>query len=289
MSERSDPEGRARLAHPSHAVTRRGLGPVGQQPGDLVVAAERLGVSVARARRARTFVSMTSGRQRRTNRPVRRRGTCRQSGPRSHGPRPTPSSPGPNHPAGWPTPCRPAPSHRRRRLEGASQRAGAPPDAFDAQGIHEWVGPRADVRFDELGQRIQAGAGGEGWRQVVREFGVHEGDTRQEMRAAQARFDPVLRRGEDAVARHLGARAGRRGDEEARGGRVFERLGAANDFQVIEQLALVGEQGGDGFRRIQNAAPAEADDEVTPGRPRPSDSGAHVVGGRFARDRQTRS
>ena len=37
-----------------------------------------------------------------------------------------------------------------------------------------------------------------------------------------------------------------------------ERLAAANDLQVIEQLAVVGEHGGDGFACVQRAAAARS-------------------------------
>jgi len=45
------------------------------------------------------------------------------------------------------------------------------------------------------------------------------------------------RRGQDGVASDFGASAGSAGDGDERGGRLGEGLAAANDFEVIQQLA----------------------------------------------------
>ena len=68
-------------------------------------------------------------------------------------------------------------------------------------------------------------------------------------------------RSEHGVARHLraGARRGRDGNE--RGGRSGQWPRATDDFQIIEDIAVVGHQRGDGFAGIDGAAAAKANDQ----------------------------
>ena len=69
---------------------------------------------------------------------------------------------------------------------------------------------------------------------------VHDRRARQHQRAAQARLDAVLGRGEHRVARHLRARCRRWSGwrRTAAGGRG-ERPPAADDLQVVERVAAV--------------------------------------------------
>jgi hypothetical protein len=101
-------------------------------------------------------------------------------------------------------------------LEGRPQRTRGAAHAFQAEGIRYWVRARADIRLDELRQRVEAGAGRDGRRQIVGEFRVNERDPREERRAAQADFHSVLRRGEHGVARGLGTCACRCGNRNER-------------------------------------------------------------------------
>ena len=146
--------------------------------------------------------------------------------------------------------------------EGRAQRTGGAANPFHAQRIGHRVGAGANVRFDELRERIQPGAGGDGGRQIVSQLRVNDRDFRQHERAAQAHFDPVLRRGEHGVAGDFGTGARSRRDRNKRRGRFGQRFAAADHFQVVEQLARVGEHRGNGFAGVQRAAAAEADDQA---------------------------
>ncbi len=75
-------------------------------------------------------------------------------------------------------------------------------------------------------------------------------------------FTPVFGRAEHCVSRHFRARAGRGGNRQEGQGSVFERAALPDHFQIIERLSRIGRERRDGFRRIQGAAPAEADHEL---------------------------
>jgi len=127
------------------------------------------------------------------------------------------------------------------------QRARGALNPFYAHRIGHRVGARADIRFDELRERIQAGAGGDGGRQVVSQLRVNDCHSRQHERTAQAHFDAMFRRGKHGVAGDFGTRARSRRDRNERDGWFGEGFAAADHFQVIEQLTCVGEHGGNGL------------------------------------------
>src|SRR5438876_941943 len=56
--------------------------------------------------------------------------------------------------------------------------------------------------------------------------------------------------------------ASRRGNRDDRHGRVGQRPGATDEFEIIKNFASICRQGGDGFGGVDRAAAAEADDEV---------------------------
>src|SRR5262245_28012535 len=74
----------------------------------------------------------------------------------------------------------------------------------------------------------------------------------------------MLGGGKDGVAGDFraGASGGRNGDERGRGS--VDSFAAANHFEIIEQLAVVGEHGGDRFSGIQCAATVESDYHIAP-------------------------
>ncbi len=94
------------------------------------------------------------------------------------------------------------------------------------------------------------------------EFRINQRQARQHQRAAQADFDPVFGRGQHRVAGHLGAGAGRGRDGDVGSGGLAERLPPADDFQIVEGVATVGQQGGDGLACVQGAPPTESDDQI---------------------------
>lgn len=163
----------------------------------------------------------------------------------------------------------------------ARQGARGAAHAFHAEEIGHGVGARGDVGFDQLRQRVEAGGGGDGGGQVERQFGVHHGQARQHQGTAQAGLHAVFRGGQHGVARHLRARprGGRDGDEGH--GRTHERLPFADNLQVIQRIAAVGEERGDGFAGIDGAAAAEGDDHAAAGVARQPDAFAHQIDGRL--------
>jgi len=144
---------------------------------------------------------------------------------------------------------------------GASgtQRPRRAADAFDAQRIHHWVGPAADEGFNQLRQRVQAGRSRDFPRQVVGQLRVHQRNLGQHEGAAQADFDAVLGGGQDGVTSDLGAGAGGGGDRNERQAGARQALAAADDFQVIQDVAGVSGHGGDGFSGVERAAAAKGD------------------------------
>ena len=85
--------------------------------------------------------------------------------------------------------------------------------------------------------------------------------------------------GEDGVASDFAAGTGGSGNGDAGGGWVGERASGADDFEVVQRVAGVGEKGGDGLGGIERAAAAEGDDEIAI-----AGGGADEVERGFARD-----
>ena len=111
----------------------------------------------------------------------------------------------------------------RVALVRAPERASRASEALAGERVDERVGAHRDERLDELRERVEPARRHDVRRQADEQVGVHDGRRRQHARAAQARLDAVLGRGEDGVARDLGAgaRRGRNGDERQR--RPLER------------------------------------------------------------------
>lgn len=69
-------------------------------------------------------------------------------------------------------------------------------------------------------------------------------------------------RGQDGVACDFRSGAGGGWNRQHRGRRPRQSFAAADDFEVIQHVTVVGEHGGDGFARIQGAAAAKADYQI---------------------------
>jgi hypothetical protein len=147
-------------------------------------------------------------------------------------------------------------------VKGGAQRARSAGDAVAAEGVGDGIGARADKRFDELGEGVQPGAGGEVGRQVAGQLRVNHCDARKHERTAKADLETVFGRSEYGVSRDFGAGAGGGGNGDERSGWFCERPAAADDFKMIKNIAAVGKQGGDGLAGVNGAAAAEGDDEV---------------------------
>ena len=83
---------------------------------------------------------------------------------------------------------------RSPRREAAHGRRGA---AFDATG-RSWVGADTDVGFDQLGERVEAGGGGDRARQSEGQLGIDHARAAASG-AAQAGLDAMLSTAEDRM------------------------------------------------------------------------------------------
>jgi hypothetical protein len=135
-----------------------------------------------------------------------------------------------------------------------------------------------------LRERIETRARRERWRKIVREFRIHERYLGQNQRTAQADFEFVLGRGQHGVACYFRACARRRGNRDERRGKLGQSAASTDDFKVIEQLAVVGQHGSDGFGGINRAAAAKGDDEVALRGASRGDALVHYLNRRLARD-----
>ena len=76
-------------------------------------------------------------------------------------------------------------------VEGASQRTGRAPDAFDTNRVGQRIGAAGNIGFDELCERVQAGGGGQLRGEVIGEFRIDQRDLGQQQRTAQADFEAM--------------------------------------------------------------------------------------------------
>jgi hypothetical protein len=147
-------------------------------------------------------------------------------------------------------------------VKGSTQRARGAGDAVPAEGVGYGIGTRADKRFDELGEGIQSGAGGEGRGQIAGQFRINDSNAREYERTAEADFEAVFGRSKDGVAGDFGTGAGGGGNGNERRGRFCKRLATTDDFKVIEKFAAIGKQGGDSLAGVDGAATAKGNYEV---------------------------
>ena len=143
-------------------------------------------------------------------------------------------------------------------VERPPQRARGAAHSFDTDRIGRRIGFARNIRFDELRERVETGAGGQFGREVIGEFGIDERDFGQQKRAAQADFQAMFRRGKHCVARRFRAGAGGRRDGDKRRRRVRQWLGLADNFEIIEDIAFVRYERSDGFAGVDGTAAAEA-------------------------------
>ena len=94
------------------------------------------------------------------------------------------------------------------------------------------------------------------------EFRINDCKSWKHEGMAKADFYFVCGRGEDGIAGDFGPRAGGGWDCDDRSGRVFQRATVADDFEVSQGVAGIGEEGGDGLGGIERAASAKADEVV---------------------------
>ncbi len=147
----------------------------------------------------------------------------------------------------------------------AEGRAEGPRDevkSIPAEGVGERVGAVGDEGFDQLGEGVEAGRGGQGRGHGVGEVGVDQGEAGKHPGMAEADLDFVLGGGEDRIAGDLGAGAGGGGDGDDGEGLGLQGLAFADDFEVIEDGPAVGGEGGDGLGGVDDAAAADGDDGV---------------------------
>ena len=147
-------------------------------------------------------------------------------------------------------------------VKGGAQRTRGKGDAVPAKGVGDGIGARTNEGFDELGEGVEPGAGGEGRGQIAGQFRVDDGDAGQHQRTAEADLEAVFGRSKDGVAGDFGAGAGGGGNGNEWRGRFCKRLAAADDFKMIKNIAVVGEQSGDGLAGVDGAATAKGDDQV---------------------------
>jgi hypothetical protein len=146
--------------------------------------------------------------------------------------------------------------------ESPAQPRGRPRQSLSREGVGEWIGPHGHEGFEALGERIQAARRCHCRRAVQRERRVYERDPGQHQGAAQAGLEPVFGHGENRVRRDLGPCAGRCGHRHVRDGRARDRLPAPDQLDVVERVAAVAEQHGDGLAEVDDAAAADGQDQV---------------------------
>ena len=166
--------------------------------------------------------------------------------------------------------------------ERAPQGARGPRNRRQAEGVHERIRTSGKVRFKHLGQRIHSGARRQGGWESQGEFRIHDGHARQHQGAAEAGFDAVLRGRENGVAGDLGTGAGGGGDGDQGQRGVGQGLSTPDHFEVVEQVAGIGGQGGDGLSRVDGAPAAQGDHAVTTGSTGSGSSVADINGGGLA-------
>jgi hypothetical protein len=147
-------------------------------------------------------------------------------------------------------------------IKGGAQRARGAGDAVPAEGVGDGVGAVADKGFDELGQSVQPGAGGEVGRQIAGQLRVNDGEAGKHKGTAEADLETVFGRSKNSIAGDFGAGAGGGGNRNERRGGFCEGTTATDDFKIIEKFTAVGEQGGNGLAGVDGAATTEGDDEV---------------------------
>ena len=119
--------------------------------------------------------------------------------------------------------------------------------------------PGAGVALDGVGERIQAGVGGDTRRQADGQAGIDDGEGRHQLAAARAEFALLFGVGEHQGPGHLAARAAGGGDGNHLG--LAQPQGFHGvDVGGVEIGALVERP--DGLGRVHGAAAAQADDPV---------------------------
>ena len=134
--------------------------------------------------------------------------------------------------------------------------------SLDGECVGERIGADRDVGLDQLRQCVEARAGGDFRGKIAGELGIDDREARKHERAAEAGLDTVLGRSEDGVARDFGPRArrGRHCDEGHR--RRSESLALADDLEVVQRIASIGDQCCNGLAGVNGAAAADGHHDI---------------------------
>lgn len=157
-------------------------------------------------------------------------------------------------------------------------------EAFSAERVGQRVGFARDEGFEDLGEGIESGCGRDRPREGVGEVRVHDRHGGQHGRAAEADFHRVFWGMKDGVARCFCTGTGCCGNGHPRNRRFFDGASCADDLCVVEWVAAVGQEHGDGFSGIDGASPSYGDDMITSGIATEGRSEANAFKVGFARD-----
>ena len=164
--------------------------------------------------------------------------------------------------------------HVRARREirpmgrGPAQGARGPDQAVAAQGVGQGAGRAGHEALQKLGQGVHARGRGLPRGQGNGQFRIHHGQVGDEPRRAQADLDPVTGGQQHGVGRDLGPGPGRGRQRDHGQGRMRKRQAPPDDLQVVEHVARIGRQGGQGLARVQDAPSAHGHDHVAAVSPR---------------------
>ncbi len=150
-------------------------------------------------------------------------------------------------------------------LDRSEQGATDSREAFSAECVGERVRFARNEGFEDLGEGIEPGCGRDRGREGAGEVRIHDGDRGQHERASEADFHRVFRGAKDGVARRFCTGAGRCGNGNPWNRRFFDGLGCADDFCVIEWVATVRQEHGDGFGGVDGASAPDGDDMIALG------------------------
>jgi hypothetical protein len=137
---------------------------------------------------------------------------------------------------------------------------GDEPDTGQRVRVHQRVGEAVGERLDAVGQRVDAGRGGQGRRDVAGQFRVDVRGVGHEVRADDALLQLLGLVEQDRVGGHLAAGAGGRGDAGQEAGPGAD----AADAETVAHVPRLAHQRCDKLGDVHDAAAAEADHRVTP-------------------------
>ena len=142
------------------------------------------------------------------------------------------------------------------------------------QGVGDGIGPRREIRLQQLGQGIHAVGSDQVRRTGGQQVGIDDGVFGHQGLVAKGLLETLRTlAGEHGVLGRLRTRPGGGGHgDEGRGRSTVGQFGS-HPFQVIHDRVAGPEQAGDGLGGIQHAAAADADHQVPVPLPLVSDDG----------------